>query len=397
MTRVVVVATTYPRWRGDPEPGFVHELSRRLAARGFEVAVVCPHALGALARESMDGVEVVRCRYAPARWETLVNGGGILANLRRSGLGWILLPALFLALAAGLVRTARRADVVHAHWLVPQGLLALGLQRLRLLRAPVVATAHGADLFALRGAWFTRLRRWVVRNAAATTVVSEAMRERLAQEAGGTGAPVQVRPMGVDLRHRFTAGDEPRLPHRLLFVGRLVEKKGLRHLIDALPAIRAAHADVTLDIAGFGPEFEPLRVRVRERGLEDVVSFLGAVTQEDLVPLYRRATLFVAPFVAAASGDQEGLGLVMIEALGCGCPIVAGAVPAAADVLDALPAGAVPPGEVDALAREIVRLLDDPALRAAQIEAARRIVLPRFDWETVADGYAALIAGAAAR
>ena len=93
---LLVVATTYPRWRDDAEPGFVHELCRRLVRRGFDVTVVCPHAAGAAPRERRDGVQVVRCRYAPERWEVLVNSGGILGNLRRRPVAWLLLPVMLL-------------------------------------------------------------------------------------------------------------------------------------------------------------------------------------------------------------------------------------------------------------------------------------------------------------
>src|SRR5690606_35496267 len=77
--RLLVLTSTYPRGDGDPEPGFVHELARRLVGR-FQVTVVCPHAVGAATREDMDGVHVVRYRYAPERWETLVNDGGIVRS-----------------------------------------------------------------------------------------------------------------------------------------------------------------------------------------------------------------------------------------------------------------------------------------------------------------------------
>ena len=114
--RLLVLASTYPRWAGDSEPGFVHELSRRLADR-FEVAVSCPHAPGALPQESMDGVEVHRYRYAPARWESLAYEGGIVTNLRRHPWKWLLLPGFFLAQAWSAWRLVARfrPHVVHAH------------------------------------------------------------------------------------------------------------------------------------------------------------------------------------------------------------------------------------------------------------------------------------------
>lgn len=322
--RLLVLSSTYPRWRDDPEPGFVHELSRRLVDR-FEVTVLCPHAPGAAARETLEGVEVVRYRYAPEVLETLVNDGGIVSNLNRARWKLLLVPGFLLAQAVLAWRMVRagKVDVIHAHWILPQGLIAHFAARARReSEVPVLVTSHGADLFALRG----RLARWwksrVVKVAAATTVVSEGMLQPML-ELGATPATLSVEPMGVDLIHRFTPDvTVERSRDELLFVGRLVEKKGLRHLIDAMPHMLAERPSAFLTVAGFGPEMEERRRQVERLGLGDRVRFLGAVGQESLPGLYRRAAVFVAPFVEAATGDRDGLGLVVVEAAGCGCPVV---------------------------------------------------------------------------
>ena len=107
---LLVLASTYPRWPADPEPGFVHELSRRLTER-YRVIVLCPHASGAKPRETMDGVEVVRYRYAPERWETLVNDGGIVTNLKRARWKLLLVPGFVLGQAWVAWRLMRRERV----------------------------------------------------------------------------------------------------------------------------------------------------------------------------------------------------------------------------------------------------------------------------------------------
>lgn len=387
--RLLVIASTYPRWRGDSEPGFVHELARRMTGR-FDVMVVCPHAPGALARETLDGVDIVRFRYAPATLETLVSDGGIVGNLKRHRWKWLLAPLFLLGELLAIWRVLRqwRPDVVHAHWLIPQGFLLalLGLMRVRL--PPYVVTSHGADLFTLRSGPFRWLKRAAIAGAARVTVVSDAM-VGPARDLGASADRISVRPMGVDLRSRFVPGDETaRRPDRILFVGRLVEKKGLRILLDAMPKVLAQWPDVTLQIAGFGPEEPALRAHADALGLSDRVHFLGAVPQADLPSLYRQATMFVAPFVVASSGDQEGLGLVMIEAAGCGCPVIASDLPAVRDVLDIR----VPPGEPSALAAAITAELARPVPdRRAAAAALRSRLLDRFDWTGVAEGYADLL------
>ncbi|MHC1479295.1 glycosyltransferase [Frateuria aurantia] len=382
--RLLVLASTYPRWTGDHEPGFVHELCRRLTGE-FEIAVGTPHAPGAPAEEVMDGVRVCRYRYAPAPLETLVHGGGIVANLRRDRWKLVLVPGFVLAqcLQAWWLQRRWKPRLIHAHWLFPQGLAA------RLAAGPGYAvTSHGGDLYGLRGGLFQRLKGWVASGARARAVVSQAMCAPL-QALAGPARSVEVLPMGVDLEHCFVA--EPAVQRRgLLFVGRLVEKKGLDVLLQALPAVLHHHPGIELRVVGDGPlrgEWEALTERL---GLAAHVHFLGARPSAELPALYRAAELFVAPFVQAASGDQEGLGLVLVEALGCGCPLVVSAMPACADVYQDMPGTvAVPPGDVAALSAALGQALQQRGSLQAAVLAARPRLLDRFGWTAVTARYAA--------
>src|SRR5690606_2550209 len=184
----------------------------------------CPHAPGATERETMDGVDVIRYRYAPQAWETLVNDGGIVTNLRRAKWKYLLVPGFLLVQvwqAWRLVRR-RRVDVIHAHWLIPQGLIAALLQWLPGRKVPFVVTSHGADLYALKGRWLDRIKTFVARRAAAVTVVSTAMHDRMAALDVPVGK-VRVLSMGVDLTGRFVPDPSiPRSARNMLFVGRLV-------------------------------------------------------------------------------------------------------------------------------------------------------------------------------
>ena len=393
---LLVLASTYPRWPADPEPGFVHELSRRLTER-YRVIVLCPHAPGAKPRETMDGVEVVRYRYAPERWETLVNDGGIVTNLKRARWKLLLVPGFVLGQAWVAWRLMRRerVDVIHAHWLIPQGLIAALLPWLPGRRVSYVVTSHGADLYALKGRLLDGIKRFVARRAAAATVVSSAMRERLAA-LGVPAAHIHVLPMGVDLSERFTPDPSvPRSQHEILFVGRLVEKKGLRHLIAALPQVLEGVPDAFLTIVGFGPEEAALRQQVHTLGLQAKVHFLGAVAQTGLPALYRRAALFVAPFVQAESGDQEGLPVALMEAVACGCPVVAGDVAGIEDLLGRMkPYICVDARNAEMLASCICSRLIDSSTAGLHAQAVLEEASWRVDWNRIAAGYARLIAQA---
>ncbi|KAG9593263.1 hypothetical protein KCV01_g10759, partial [Aureobasidium melanogenum] len=337
------LATTYPRWHGDHEPGFVHELAKRLTDR-FDVHAVVPHAKGAARREVLDGVTVWRYRYAPTRWETLVQDGGITTHLRRSPWKWLLVPGFFLMQWAAARRLAGKGAIVHAHWIVLPGIVA------RLLGRRYLVTSHGADLFALRGRHAVSLKRWVMARADEATVVSRAMVPLAA--ALRDGREPQVAPMGVDLATRFVPdASVARDADHLLFVGRLVEKKGVDVLLDAMPAVLARRPGARLSIVGHGPLTDVLKDRAARLGVAGAVDFVGPLPAAELPDRFRRASLFVAPFRPASSGDQEGLGLVLVEALGCGCPVVTTDIDAVSDVVDGMSGVTrVSAGNVDALA-----------------------------------------------
>jgi len=391
--KVLVVASTYPRWHGDHEPGFVHELNRRLVDQ-FDVHVVCPHAPGALADEVMDGVSIHRFRFAPEVLETLVQEGGILANLNRSPWKWGLVPFFFLGLMVACMRCVRQIEphAIHAHWIIPQGLAIALLSVFSRSLPPFLITSHGGDLFGLRGRIFRLLKRWVLRRASAINVVSQPMVDTVVK-LGVSPDVVSVIPMGVDFSRRFSVDRRrQRIAWEILFVGRLVEKKGVKYLIEALPAIRARVPGARLVVVGGGPELPALTAQVCELELNDCVEFRGPLPQEDLPDLYRRASVFVAPFIDADSGDKEGLGLVTIEAIACGCPVVVGDVAVVADIFqDAEMDMRAIPGDPEDLAAKIINILLAPEVAIQRTMAIRERLQQKMGWQSVATRYGELI------
>lgn len=168
--------------------------------------------------------------------------------------------------------------------------------------------------------------------------------------------------------------------------------KCLRHLLDALPAIIEQHPTAYLSVAGFGPEEAALRAQAQHLGIADRVRFLGAVPQSSLPALYRRAAILVAPFVRDPSGDQEGLPVVLMEAVGCGCPAVVGDVAGIDDLLGEAPREfRVQPADRSALAAAVSAVLANPAAARQRVLAMRERLADTLDWDRVAAAYGDLL------
>lgn len=393
LPKLLVLSSTYPRWKDDSEPGFTHALCSRLATT-FEVHVVCPHAPDTPIESTMNGIYIHRFRYAPAILETLVQGGGIVNNLKHHLWKWLLLPSFFIGLGWKTWKISRdiRPDCIHAHWIIPQGLILSAIQGMQRRAVPFLLTSHGGDLYGLKGPVFDKLKCFVLRRASAITVVSNAMLHE-ALRLGAAPETCTVLPMGVDFEGLFTPGAiEERQAGEILFVGRLVEKKGLRYLLEAMPEVLADSAHAHLTIAGFGPEEPALRILAQQLNITRHVTFLGAIPQSELPSLYQRATLFVAPFIEAADGDKEGLGLVTVEALACGCPVIVGDMPVLDDILSPAESDLrVDPRQREILARRINKALASPVQGYERALEIRQRLILTMGWPSIANSYAKLL------
>jgi glycosyltransferase involved in cell wall biosynthesis len=272
----------------------------------------------------------------------------------------------------GLAR--QRPVVLHAHF----GSSAVpGRHLARALAIPLLLTYHGMDI-TVRAHTSAEMRRRHQAFASADRVI--AVSEYIAEMVRSAGCPahkVVVHYIGVDTR-RFSPGSESPSPTRVLFVGRLVAKKGAIHLIRAMREVCRAIPAAELVIAGDGN----LRVVLEQEAaaLDVPARFLGVQTPEQVRDLMRSAAVLAGPSIADARGNTEGLPMAFIEAQACGLPVVVAMSGGAAEgVVDGETGLLFEPGDEAALARHLVTLLSDAALRARVRQAARAHVEQRFD------------------
>lgn len=389
MSRLLVVASTFPAREGDGTPAFVRDLAL-YEARHFDTLVLVPRVPGAPPSEQLgERLRVVRFPYFPRRWEALAHGA-ILENVRSRRALLAQVPPFFVAEMAALRRHVRafRPDVMHVHWIVPQGVAALAAAR----GVPAVVTTLGGDLYALNDPVSRALKRSVLRRASAVTVMNREMHARVVA-LGADPAATHVLPMGADLDAvRRNGSGVARVPGRILFAGRLVEKKGVAVLLAALRRL-PADGSWSLEIVGDGP----LRASLTAAAAGLPVTFSGTLTRPELARAMFAAEVVVLPSVPAASGDQDGLPVTLLEAMGAGCAIVASRLAGIDEAIEDGDSGVlVPPGDEAALASVLASLLADPARRAALASAAATRA-ERFSVPAIGDRYVELLRGAAAR
>lgn len=383
---VLFLAHSYPREPGDAPGSFLLRLARALREEDVRVTVVAPGAPRLRAYEELDGVPVHRFRYAPRRYETLAYGGSMARLVRES---WSARVALVSFLGSGFrcavrVRRQTGAQLVHAHWWFPGGLVGSWLASLS--GVPLVTTLHGTDLRLARDVRVARAPfRRVLGASGAVTTVSHWLADEVRTLVPDIDPVVAPMPVATELfQHPAAHARTPARSTDLLFVGRLTAQKGVDRLLRAL-AVLPAHS--RLDVIGAGPEEEALHRLASELGISDRVHWLGAMPQPALAEHYRRAAVLVVP------SREEGLGLVGVEAMLCGTPVVAFDSGGLRDVVQHERTGLlVPEGDVDALAAALRGLLgaDAAGRRAEMGEAARLYALATFAPEAAARRYATI-------
>jgi phosphatidyl-myo-inositol dimannoside synthase len=389
---VLFLTSNYPRWRDDTTTPFVHDLAVDLSARGWQVRVLAPHAPGAARRESLDGIEVHRFRYLiPSGAQTVCYGGGALVNIRTSRITKAKVPAL---VSAEWVATTRSlidsVDLVHAHWVLPQGFVAASTP---FRGIPRLLTAHGGDVFGLRGGLLDRFAAYALRQADRVTVNSAAT-ERAVREIAGDAVAISRVPFGVDLRRAARPGLVARIrgTYRrgsgplLVFVGRVVEEKGVEEVVRAVAAMVPNLPQVTAAIVGNGQHLERVRQLAKDLRVSDRVTTPGWADPADVPSWFAAADVVVAPSKVGRDGWVEGQGLSVIEAMAAGRPVVASATGGIVEtIVDGESGLLVTPADPLALAVAVERLVADPQEAERIAKRGRETVLDRFDRSVTAD------------
>lgn len=279
--------------------------------------------------------------------------------------------------AVHAARLMQQEGVEHVHCHFANHPAVAGFVISRLTGIPFSFTAHAFDIYVDR-----HILRSKVREAAFVVTISEYNRRLIVAECGeeAEGKTVVIH-CGVDgAVFRPRRDERPAGGLAVACVGTLEQKKGQAVLVEACRMLRRKGIDVTCSIVGEGPERGSLERAIGAAALDGHVTLCGAGTREQVAALLARSDVLVAPSVRLPNGKQEGIPVVLMEAMSCGVPVVASELSGIPELVEDGSSGLlVPPGDPAALARALERLYSDRALRRRLGIEARRKVRREFD------------------
>lgn len=397
-SRVLAITSGYLRHKDDLfyQNDFVVELVRRMN-KTSEMHVLAPRDKGNRSREELDGVLVHRHNQSPFNLITIAYGSGAIPNLKVHPWKIIALPFFMLSL---LFRTLwivlrYRIDTVHLHWLIPHGLVVAILKATIFGNLKIVGTAYGADIlqdqFSVGGRILNRVLKFIMSHCDEIATCSQNNKKTLLSIM--PGANIRVIPVGVDTE-TFTPAkrsDENRRKYGIhgtsvLYVGSLIERKGVDALVAAIPAIIKDIPDFQLYIVGQGYLEKRLKDMVRTQGTESHVHFLGYVEQETKTELFANCDFFCLP------SRSEGFGIVNTEAMASGCVPIVSALPVFEDVIEDRRSGFVLKSEDPAEFARVFKLAAQEMPQGSSVrQQIREKIIKDFSWTHVTAEYSALM------
>jgi glycosyltransferase involved in cell wall biosynthesis len=385
--RVLHIVTAFPRHEQDVITPWLVEMLKKLKARGAEVEVLTSSYRG-LGDQVLWGIPVHRFRYFFSRWEKLTHEEMAVDRMTRSPLYKILPGFYLIGGILGVLKLCRknRYDVIHVHWPMPHAVF--GWAAKQACKAKLVTTFYGAELRWVKNSlpfmkWFLR---WAIRISDRVVAISTFTAGEVRSI---SDVPVEVIPYTIGLPENANCKlqiAKSKIPE-ILTVGRMVERKGVRYLIEAMQQLPQAR----LEVVGGGPLLPELKEQAEDLGVADRVHFAGKVSEQELMDHYRRAAVYVQPGIIDSRGDTEMLGVVLLEAMHYHVPVVGSDLGGITDIIINEKTGLlVAQKDPAALAKAVKRILEDEKLRQRLVEGADEHLKTNFSWENIVSRWMAV-------
>jgi glycosyltransferase involved in cell wall biosynthesis len=382
---ILVLTTSYPSDAQDPSGIFIAKLLGAIRRRGYRIKVVAPSNGSFHGRRPVEGIDTIRYGYFwPRSWERLTaGGGGIPENMANSVLARIQVVPMMLFFVITTLRELRGMDVIYANWL---GAGIVGAVANLLTGKPLVVTFRGDDGYLARDRPLWRfLTRWVTSRARLVAPVSAELLH-IMRDLGVPEHKCHLPRFGVDtdMFHPATGQRQEDSTVRCLFVGSLIDRKGLHDLLEALadPAFSQVH----LTVVGDGPNRGRLVPMVERLGLTAQVDFKGVLAPVDVAELMRSSDMLCLP------SYMEGRPNVVNEAMASAVPVIVTRIGGVPDMVrEGKTALLFEPGNIEQLRSCLKTLVENPLLRKHMGRAGQEFLIESgVTWDATAEAFDAL-------
>lgn len=389
--KLLITSSTFPLKVGDHIPAFVLNLADGLSEHFETVHCLAPGYPGLPHTEQMKRVTMHRFNYTwPQSCQLLCYGMGMLQNLKKYPFLYLILPQFLFSQIHAIKSLCKlkSIDVVNSHWLVFQGLAAAMARKSCGFRHIVHVHAAGLYiLFRLPRFAGRAIANYIIQRTDGVICESNYVKSKL-DEMLGYDSKACISCMGVNFA-QFEDHDHSTEQNEILFVGRLVEKKGVEYLLKAVPRVQKKIPDIKLTIVGGGFLEDDLNSLTKSLGLE-CVSFLGSQSHDRIAKLQKTARVIVVPSIIDSNGETEGMPTVLLEAMAAGKRVVASDVNGTPDVVKHNINGWLArPKDPEDLADKLIEALQskDESITEKALETGRY-----YDWKNLCERYADMLA-----
>jgi glycosyltransferase involved in cell wall biosynthesis len=393
MLKIAVIASSYPRFEGDGVAPFVKSISESLIHHGHHVEVVAPYD-PAVKQSSDHSITVHRFKYTwPEKFHILGHAKSLQADVKLRPLAIFLLPLFLISALITLFRTCKKmhADIIHAHWVLPNGLPAAIISKL--LNIPLIISLHGSDIFvADKNFLFKSVAKWVLSQSSSVTACSQELKDRALKI--NPDIDITLLPWGADPKAfqplEKTRKNDIRKSYGwktdeiiIIALGRFVYKKGFENLIAITSDLPLSQHKIRVVIGGSGDLITQYQQQVNQNQIADIVDFPGQITWDAVPEFLGSADIFTLPSQRDKAGNLDGLPTVLLEAMACGLPVVASDIGGVKLVVNEENGFLVEPGQRKQLLDALTKLIKDPTLRTKMGINSRQKICQQYHWESV--------------
>ncbi|MCD6418030.1 glycosyltransferase family 4 protein [bacterium] len=393
MIKVLHIVTAFPR--SDDEDSmtpWLISLLRGLERRGVKNTVFAPSYKG-LGNQTVFGIDVRRYRYFFRKYEDLTHDEATPVRLSRKPWYLLWVPFMLISGRRALKKLLKEEhfDIVHIHWPIPMAFVgAPAFDKLpvvfRFYSAEIVLAKRYPKIFSFFLKKYINKADAISANSSYTASLIKNFRRDVEVIPDVNFFPNVTPKFAEPLNNN---------PKKILFVGRIVERKGVKYLIRAMPKV-LSRIDAELIVVGSGAILDELKSTAQDIGVSEKVHFTGVIPADEKEQYYKNCDVFVLPACFDRHGDTEGLGVVLLEALSYGKPVIASAVGGIVDIVKDGHSGLlVPEKDPDALAEAIIRVLTDKELYIKLAKDGYEYAIQKFSpsvvEKAIVDVYEALL------